>query len=79
LDSIVRQEGVYCSSNGKKRAINKDEHIIITLKSEGISFREIDYVELKYLALKLAVSTRVQPRAVRKVCRRVLKEKLFRK
>ena len=42
LDNIVLQEVVYCYHNGEKRQITKkDRQTIITLKSEGLSFREI--------------------------------------
>jgi len=42
MDSILLQEVVYYSYNGKKKAINKEKQTIITLKSVGLSFRDIE-------------------------------------
>jgi len=41
VDGIVLQEVVYCSYDGKKKAI-KGRKTIITLTSEGLSFREVE-------------------------------------
>ena len=41
LDNIALQEVVYCYHNGEKKTINKGRQTIITLKSVGLSFREI--------------------------------------